>query len=212
MIKAPSPQGSRTARLKQRSIRSYISPQSAKLVGALLLVHLLVMAFTTIVAVPDDLGRAGRAIGFETEYGGSWSTPFPGSYYTSWQFMMVLPLIAVAAASLFQVVRRPRGFANDERSEDALRRSSAATVIGAFGVSIALSHIGISAIAGMHLISESTTSITTDTHVVTAPSWFLPAGIIILVTALFALFVGLRLGIAALLPGREVTYREHATA
>lgn len=212
VIKAPVEPGLRTARLEQRSIRSYIAPQSVKLVGALLVIHIAVMAFTTLIAIPDDLGRPGRAIGFVHEFGASWSTPFPGSYYTSWQFLMVLLLTAVAALSLFQVVRRPRGFAHDERSEDALRLSSAATVVGAFGASIALSHVGIAGIAAMQLLSESTTEASGDNYVITAPGWFLPAGIAILLTAIFALLVGIKLGVAALVPNREVKQRDREAA
>jgi hypothetical protein len=187
VVKAPRPSGVRAAGMKARSLRSYIDRASLRSLLALLAIHVTVLVFTTAIAIPDDMGRPGRAIGYSNDVGGSWSTPFPG-------------LIVFTGLAAFWVVRRPRGYSRDFESEEAMRTSSVATVLGALGVSVAVAHIGLAGVAAMHLISQSTTKNLTTDAVLSAPSWFLPAGIVVLMTVVLALVIGVRLAAATVFP------------
>lgn len=200
VVKAPRPNGVRAAGMKARSLRSYIDRASLRSLLALLAIHVTVLVFTTAIAIPDDMGRPGRAIGYSNDVGGSLSTPFPGSYYTSTQLVLVAGLIVFTGLAAFWVVRRPRGYSRDFESEEAMRTSSVATVLGALGVSVAVAHIGLAGVAAMRLISQSTTKNLTTDAVLSAPAWFLPAGIVVLMTVVLALVIGVRLAAATVFP------------
>ncbi len=200
LVKTPRPSGTRAAVMKARSLNSYIDRASFRSLVILLAIHAVVLIFTTAIAVPDDMGRPGRAIGYSNDLGGSWSTPFPGSYYTSTQLWLVAGLIIFTGLAAAWVVRRPRGYSTDFESEEAMRMSSVATVIGALGVSVAVAHVGLAGVAAMHLISQSTTKTLTPDAALSPPSWFLPVGIAILITVVVALVIGVRLAAATIFP------------
>lgn len=144
------------AAIETRRVRDYLPPRSlARLAGAVV-VLLAVLGYTTLVASPDDMGRAGRAISatwaslewnadangtlqpHEVTFSSTYS-PFPGSFYTTPVLPALTVLLAVAVLALALTARRPRNGADPElvRVDDALRRITAQGIVAAAGLGVA---------------------------------------------------------------------------
>lgn len=201
-IKSPAVSGSRSAAVAPRRISDYVDKKAFRMALVLTGVHVITLVFTSLTASTDDLGRSGRAIGYEFANGSTSRTPYPGTYYTVWQIMLLIGLILLTALALYVVVKRPRGYANALTDEDSMRRTSVATVVAAFGLSVALSQVGIAGIAAIQLISSGQS----NSHAgVTPPAWMLPSGIVLAVTVVFAIAVGFILAIRVFSAPKEVS-------
>ena len=114
------------------------------------------MAWTTAVADPDDLGRAGRSFrhGCTAECGaGDVSRafgPWPGSFYSAPLAVALLLVVLFAGAALWVTVRRPRNGADSEiaRVDDVIRRRSAESVVAGVGIAVGGSLAGLGFFAG----------------------------------------------------------------
>ena len=212
VIRSPRPKGIRSAGLTARSVQSYVDRSSARDLLILLVLHLCVLAFTTAVAVPDELGDAGRAIGYSNGDFSTWGAPFPGSYYSTRLVLLAVGLVLLAGIAVVRVVRRPRGYSDDVQVEEAMRTSSVATIAGALGVSLAISHVGVAGVATMQLLSLARQNTSADGVEIAAPGWFLPAGIVVGLTLVWAIVVGFKLGAHVIFPRKEVATHDIVAA
>lgn len=148
---SPSP-ALRTAELRRRRVRDYLSAGLTWSVAAMTSFYILTLLFTTATASPDDQGRPGRSFTRADTWFSESRGPYPGSYYSLW-LALILILIAVAAATaVLMVVRRARGFGADEHSDEELRKQSVSTVVASFGLAVSTSHAGVAYFAafGLH--------------------------------------------------------------
>jgi hypothetical protein len=152
VVRPRRPPGPRTASLAPRRVVDYLPRALATAVGGIVAVHLATLALTTATASTDDMGRAGRQIAARCGDFGSGAGPYPGRFY-SVPLALLLALVALATVTaLLAVVRRPRGFAPDDVSDDVLRRRSATRILAAAGAAVAASHVGIALFAGTALL------------------------------------------------------------
>ncbi|MCC5947091.1 MAG: hypothetical protein JJT89_01435 [Nitriliruptoraceae bacterium] len=159
------PRSGRSASLEVRRVRDYLPPRLSVAVGVGVIALGLLLALTTAVGSPDDLGRAGRrlvqvcvATAEVTRTVGR--GPWPGSFYSVPLATVVLAGLAASAAALQQIVRRPRQ-GEDAEVDDVLRTDAAAAVVAASGILIAVPLAGVSAIASMGLLG------------IDCPSWWM---------------------------------------
>lgn len=169
------------AGLETRRVRDYW-PRSltvAALVTGLVLSG--VIGWTTAVASADDVGRAGRAMAYicsaECDYGSF--SPWPGSFYTTPLAIGLAVTLALAVTALIVVAGRPRNGAEAKLVllDDAIRRQSASSVLGALQVALAGSLAGIGLTAGPALLNLGSR----------APAEFTPIGWLLLVLGVLAL-------------------------
>ena len=151
----------RSASLQVRQVSDYL-PRGltmAVMLAAATLAALL--AITTILGSPDDLGRQGRQLiqvcsDAMTQGRGPW----PGSFYSIPLATIALGGVMAASLTLHRVVRRPRQ-GEDVGVDDTLRRSAAAAVVAATGILITVPLAGVSAMAAIALLG------------ITCPPWWM---------------------------------------
>lgn len=144
--------GLRTASLAPRRVVDYLPRALAIAVGGITALNLATLALTTTTASTDDLGRAGRQVAAQCGNAGSAASPYPGSFYSVPLAVLVLLIGLATVAALMAVVRRPRGFAPDDVTDDVLRQRSTTRVLAAAGAAVAASHVGIAFFAGTALL------------------------------------------------------------
>jgi hypothetical protein len=150
----PTVGATRTASIEVRSARAFL-PRSmlwwVSGTGSVLFGFLLV---TTMLAVPDDMGRSGRAIsvacGPDVVAAAS---PWPGLYYSLPIGGAVLLGVAVATLAARVVAGRPRPQVEESgrNVDDQLRRTAGRTIVAAVGVLVAAPLAGSAAFAGTAL-------------------------------------------------------------
>ncbi|GAA4913071.1 hypothetical protein [Nesterenkonia rhizosphaerae] len=153
VVRPQRPTGARTASLTPRRVSDYLPNTLTIAVGATSVLHLATLSLTTVTASADDMGRDGRRIAAQCGDTASAAGSYPGTFYSIPLVLLLLVVAVAAAAALSAVVRRPRGFAPDEVSDDVLRRRSAARVVAATGAAVAASHMGIAFFAGTALLN-----------------------------------------------------------
>ena len=158
-LTAPGPgrTPTRHAQLEIRNVTDYLPRRMLILIGFITALLALVLCATTFVAVPDDLGRAGRALSIvcangTTSVGGPW----PGIYYSAPTGVVVLLGFILAALTVRRIARRPRVSADSASRalEDTIRRQTAFTVSAAYGVLVAGPLTGIGLISGLELLDN----------------------------------------------------------
>lgn len=147
----------RTAALEVRETRAYLPPVLARAVAGTLCVLTVFLVLTTWVADPDDAGRAGRALTLTCGAYSTTGTPWPGVYYAAPIALVTLAGVAVAAAALRRLTRRPRpGTGTAEvAADDRTRRASARAITAAVGVLAAAPLAGTATFASGRLIGLS---------------------------------------------------------
>jgi hypothetical protein len=160
-----------SAGVERRQMRDYLPARLATISTALLLVLVLVAAWTTLAATPDASGLA-RAFthpcteqvwdgsAYQEQVHISTSTPFPGRYYTAGMAIGILAVLALAWVGLVATTRRPRNGADLElvRVDDALRRQTAEGIVAAVGLVVATTLAGLSYAAAVTVGSEACTA------------------------------------------------------
>lgn len=147
----------RTAQFEVRRVRDYLPRLLTPFVAAALAILVGLLAFTTIVASPDDLGRAGRSLTRTCPAVGDGSLgstagvgPWPGSFYALPLAAAVLGGLLAAGVALIRLARRPRQ-GEDHARDERLRVHAAAAVVAAVGVVIGIPLAGVSAVAAAAL-------------------------------------------------------------
>lgn len=144
-----------TAGLEVRRVRDFSAPGLVRLTGAVGAVLALFLAWAGVVAVPDDLGRAGRALAYSCTAGCDHGTlsPWPGSYYSVPMVAALLLVLVLAGIAVRVTVRRPRNGAAPEIVvvDDVVRRRSVESVLAAVGVAFTGSLAGTALPAGGRL-------------------------------------------------------------
>ncbi|HET6939294.1 MAG TPA: hypothetical protein VFI19_11845 [Nocardioides sp.] len=175
----PTP-GVRTASLTPRRIRDYL-PWTTPLVGFLVVAAVAVLTVTTLTASDDELGRA-RVVACRSAAGAAARSPYPGAFYSLPLAVALLVVLGSAALAARRVVDRPRGMAASPDDDDGLRRNSLDMVLAATGTAVAAPLFGVALVGGggMRILHED--------PVGCAPGWYGPAGIVLLLIALVALW------------------------
>ena len=178
VVRPRRPTGPRTASLAPRRVVNYLPRALTTAVAGITAVHLATLALTTASASADDMGRAGRQIAARCGNVGNGAGPYPGSFYSIPLTLLLLGIGLAAVAALVAVVRRPRGFANDEVSDDVLRLRSMTRVLAATGAAVAASHVGVAFFAGTALLRMDCQR-----------AWMDPAGFVLVATIPVALLL-----------------------
>ena len=122
------------------------------LVAAMLVVSVATMLFTTLTASYDEgTDGYGRQVSCSTTDLASSRGPYPGSYYTLPLAMVLLVVLLVAGVAARQVVQRPRGMAQSDLDDDALRRRSLDVIVSATGLAVSAPLVGVALFAGSGL-------------------------------------------------------------
>jgi hypothetical protein len=144
----------RTASIEVRSVRAFLPRVMLRWVSGAASVLFGFLIVTTILAVPDDMGRVGRAIAVScspdvTAQAGPW----PGLYYSLPIGGAVLLGVGLAALAARVVAARPRPQVEESGRilDDHLRRASGRTIVAAVGVLVAAPLAGSAAFAGTAL-------------------------------------------------------------
>lgn len=143
----------RTASLRVRRPLDYLPRRPAVAVAAAAAVLLVLLVTTTAAGSADDLGRAGRSLQSSCGSAGPW----PGSFYATPIALAVTAGLALTAAAVHQLTRRPRpghGAVSDA-ADDALRRLAGQRVVAACGVLVTVPLLGIALTAGADLLRVS---------------------------------------------------------
>ena len=147
----------RRAQVEIRRVSDYLPLQMVVFVGALAALLAVVLSLTSLVAEPDDLGRAGRSLrlmcgnGSESHIG-----PWPGVYYSVPAGAIIFAGLLLAGLTVRRLVRRPRtSLDSSQRAmEDAVRGQVALTVTAASGVLVGAPLAGISLLSGFMLLDS----------------------------------------------------------
>lgn len=138
------------AALEVRRVRDFV-PRGLLTLGAVTAVALAaLLAWTVSLGVPDDLGRAGRALGYSCGAGCTGRRgPWPGSYYAVPLLEALCAVVLLAVLALAATVRRPRNGADEQirRVDGAVRRRAAESVLAGVGVAVAGSLCGVALVA-----------------------------------------------------------------
>ena len=184
----------RSAALEVRSPRDALPPRLTAATGTATVVLGALLAFTSAVASPDDLGRAGRALTRVcSPVSGQSRTPWPGSFYALPLAVLVVVGLALAAAALVSVARRPRQ-GEDVRLDDTLRRQAATAVVAAVGLLVTVPLVGTGLLAASGLL-----------QVCAVPATWTTVGVALLVVVPLALALGTWCAALLVLPGRVRT-------
>ncbi|SDS38175.1 hypothetical protein [Actinopolymorpha singaporensis] len=144
-----------TAGLEVRRVRDFSPPRLVRFIVATGAVLALFLAWAGVVAVPDDLGRAGRALTYSCTVGCDHRTlsPWPGSYYSVPMVAALLLVLVLAGTAVGATVRRPRNGAAPEivAVDDVVRRRSVESVLAAVGVAFTGSLAGTALLVGGRL-------------------------------------------------------------
>lgn len=190
----------RRAALEPHGVREVL-PRAAT-AGALLSVLVVGghMVMTSLLATPDDLGRAGRSVGAGGVTGDgarleAAAGPYPGSWSTVPAALALVVLVLVAVLALRRIVSRRTG---DVPRDLLARRRSAAAVLGSVMLGVGLLGIAFAAVA-LSATTNVVTSLATngaDTPGTLRAS--IPADVVALLVSAVAAVWG---GVLVLAPG-----------
>lgn len=195
----PAAGRTRAAVLEVRRVRDYLPRRfTGAVLGATAALAALI-AVTSAVAAPDDLGRAGRSLQLACGPGlMQASGPWPGSFYTVPLGVVVAAGLVLAGGALRAVIGRARTGTDPDAvaADDVLRWRAACTITGACGILVAVPLAGLCLVSAGAVLSFSC-----------RPAWLTVAGWALVALAVPA--VGLFGWCAAVLlaPGRAVTTR-----
>ncbi|MEJ5913275.1 hypothetical protein [Pseudokineococcus sp. 1T1Z-3] len=148
----PRTTGRRSATLTTRRLRDVVPRPTAVLVITTTAFLLTLLAVTTAVASPDDLGRPGRSLtGSCTSTTTFGVGPWPGSYYSGPLAAAVLVGLLAAVLVLRRVAARPAvgGTPELDDADHQLRGRAGAAVTAAVGVLVSASLAGVLVFASM---------------------------------------------------------------
>lgn len=178
-LRAQAPDGPvRTAGLTPRRLLDHLPKQLTMAVVPATGLLPVVLAFTTAVGGPDDLGRSGRALFRQCGAASAERhTPWPGSFYSLQLSAVVVTGLVIAAYALHRVARRPDQ-GEDSLVEDSLRAAAARSVTAAFGLLVSLTLAGVLLLTANGLLG-----------ITCHPAWWtvLGTGSLLLAPLLFAL-------------------------
>ncbi|MFD2082528.1 hypothetical protein SAMN05421678_10226 [Actinopolymorpha cephalotaxi] len=144
-----------TAGLEVRRVRDLLAPGLVRLAATVGVVLAVFLGWAGVVAVPDDLGRAGRALTYNCVEGCDFGTlsPWPGSYYSVPMAAALLGVLLLAGIAVGVTVRRPRNGASPEivAVDDVVRRRSVESALAAVGVAFTGSLAGTALLSGVRL-------------------------------------------------------------
>lgn len=144
LVRPSSPRGLRRASLRPRRVRDYVPVRLGTAIAGVVLATVSVWVASLALLAPS--GESSRlqprwcppARGTETELGLA-----PVSATTPALAAVLVGVLLVAAIASRQVVRRPRGMAEQEVDDDALRRRSLAVITAATGLPMSLTYVGL---------------------------------------------------------------------
>ena len=143
----------RVAALEVRRVRDYLPRGLTATVATAGSLLAALLALTTAMAAPDDMGRSGRALFRRCSAAmGESHGPWPGSFYSLPLAVVLLVGAGIALVALRVVVLRPRSSGpGDPLEDDAWRRRSVTAVVGSLGVLVALPLAGVAFLAAAGL-------------------------------------------------------------
>ena len=190
----------RSAALEVRRVRDYLPTRLTPAVGAATAVLVALVGFTTAVASPDDLGRAGRVLTRTCSAVQSQGrSPWPGSFY-AWPLAVVgLVALVVAGLALTSATRRPRQ-GQARGLDDALRRQVVSGVVAATGLLVTIPLVGVGTVASAGLL-----------QICAAPAAWTVIGLLLLAVVPLALALGVWCA-AVLIAPRRLTSDDVARA
>lgn len=175
-LTAPRQGAVRTADLTPRRVRDYVPPRMTILLLGLTAALVVALTAAAMVASPDDLGRAGRALTVTCRGMTESAGPWPGFYYG----LPIVASLALSTAACGWSLRRIATRPGDEQS----RRDRALAIVAAWGLLVSSSLLGVASTASGALMST-----TCDGAVGTAANVVLwPLALLALLTAPWCLF------------------------
>lgn len=195
--------GPRTASLRPRRLLDYAPRRLLALVGTQLVAVVALLTLTTVTAGRDEYSGEARSLVCTGATVSQAAGPYPGSFYSVPLAALLLVVLAVAALSSRQVLRRPRGN-GEPGSDDVLRRRSLGVVVAALGVALAAPYVGLALSAGSALGNLGTGEPSC------AATWMRPVGIALSLSALPALVLALACLVVLLGGGLSATARRDA--
>jgi hypothetical protein len=138
------------AALEVRRVRDFVPRRLLTLVAVTAVSLGALLAWTVALGVPDDLGRAGRALGYSCGAGCTGRRgPWPGSYYAVPLIAALSVVVLLAVLALATTVHRPRNGADAQirRVDGTVRRRAAESVLAGVGVAVAGSLCGVALVA-----------------------------------------------------------------
>ena len=148
-----------TAGLEVRRVRDLVPARLTRLTALAAGALTVLLAWATVVASPDDRGRAGRWLSYTCAEDCTSAAlgPWPGSFYSVPLALALLAVAGLGALAVVVTVRRPRNGADAEilRVDDAVRRRSVESVIASMGVAVSATLTGCGVLAGLGLVGES---------------------------------------------------------
>ena len=181
VVRPRRPEGARSASLSPRRISDYRPRFTTALVATMLVVSAATMLLTTLTASHDESTGGYRQVSCSAAEYASSRGPYPGSYYTVPLALVLLVVVLVAGVAARQVVQRPRGMAETDLDDDALRRRSLDVIVSATGLAVGAPLVGVALLAGGGLLGL------TGGQQSCAAGWMAPVGIALLVTAVLAI-------------------------
>jgi hypothetical protein len=146
----------RRAALEVRRVRDYVPRRLTAVLGVATAALVSLLAVTTALGSPDDLGRPGRSLTRVCSAALSESHgPWPGSFYSIPLAIVLLAGLTATVLTLRRIVIRPRlgdPVAMSQR-DDAMRRRSAHTSVGAYGVTVILPLVAVSLVSASGLLA-----------------------------------------------------------
>lgn len=177
-LRAQAPDGPvRTAGLTPRRLFDHLPKRLTMAVVPATGLLPVVLAFTTAVGGPDDLGRSGRALLRQCGASAERHGPWPGSFYSLRLSAVVVTGLVIAAYALHRVARRPDQ-GEDSLVDDSLRAEAARSVTAAFGLLVSVPLAGVLLLTANGLLG-----------ITCRPAWWtvLGTGFLLLAPLLFAL-------------------------
>lgn len=185
VVRPRRPAGVRSASLTPRRLGAYMPRTATILAGTMVLLTTALLSFTTLTAGRDDYTHTMRALRCDSALVGSSVTPYPGSYYSFPLGLLLVAVLGLAALASRQVVVRPRGLATDAIGDDALRRRSLDVIVSGVSIAVSAPYTGLALSAGGALQGIG------DSRPSCAPLWMQPVGVVISLSALFAVAVAM---------------------
>lgn len=144
LVRPSSPPGLRRASLRPRRVRDYVPPRLGAAVAGVVLATVVVWAGSLALLAPTvGSGRLQPRWCPPVRGAGSEVGLAPVSATTPVLAAVLAAVLVVAVIASRQVVRRPRGMAEQEVDDDALRRRSLAVITAATGLPMSLTYVGL---------------------------------------------------------------------
>lgn len=157
LLVSPPRSTTRHARIELRRMSDYLPIKLFILVAVLTGILALVLTVTTVTGVPDDLGRAGRALRVVCANGSvSQLGPWPGVFYSAPAALVILTGLLFGMLGLRRITERPRvgSDATSRLVDDDNRRRSARTIVSAYGLLVTGPLTGVALVSGLDLLQS----------------------------------------------------------